>query len=137
MLPPLAIDHISVKAPQLGPDADSLPQDAREHSPLDRAVEASDASAGVRTAAGLPAAGHEDAVASREAEQFPLRRAAAAACAAPQRRACYEPSCAGGSWASIGMPSVPSSSAARCGCGTTVSRSTSPSAVATATASGP
>src|SRR6476646_7144291 len=83
LLPPLAMSHLSVKAPQLRPDADLLPQDAREHSAVGRSFEADRAAARVGTAPGLVAAGHERAVASREAEQLALRRPSVAAGATP------------------------------------------------------
>jgi len=58
----------SVKAPQLRPDADLLPQDSREPAALGRALEACHAPACVDAAAGLVSAGDEHAVASREAQ---------------------------------------------------------------------
>src|SRR6185369_4916956 len=85
LLPPLAIGHISVKAPQLRPDADLLPQDAREHAATCRAVEARGSPTRVGAAARLVAAGHERAVAGGKAQQLALRRPAAAAGAAPHR----------------------------------------------------
>src|SRR5581483_10757512 len=85
LLPPLAIRHISVKAPQLGPDADLLPQDARERAMSRRALEAGEVPAGVDAAPPLGSARDEHAVSCCEAEQLALRRAPAAAGAAPQR----------------------------------------------------
>jgi hypothetical protein len=69
----------SVKAAQLGPDADLLPQDAGEDPARRRTVETSEAAARVRAAARFVAAGDEHAVAAREPEQLALRRAPAAA----------------------------------------------------------
>src|SRR5690242_10733547 len=93
LLPPLAIRHtnipfascISVKAPQLRADADLLPQDPREPAALGRPLETPEAPTRVGTAARLAAAGDEDAFAGYEPEQLALRRAPAAARAAPQR----------------------------------------------------
>src|SRR4029077_21295370 len=74
LLPPLAIRHTSVEAPQFGPDADLLPQDACERAAFGRPVEAGDTAARVRAATGLGSAGHENAVTGRKAEQLALRR---------------------------------------------------------------
>ena len=136
LLPPLAMVASSVKAPQLRPDADLLSKDAREPAAPGRALEAREAAAGVGAAARLVPAGHEDALAGREPQQLALRRAPAAAGAAPHRLARYDSSSAGAS-TSIGIPPVASSSVATADAARTVSRSTSPSASATATASGP
>jgi hypothetical protein len=87
LLPPLAIGHVSVKAPQLGPEADLLPEDAREAAPVGRAVEAGKAPARVDAATRLAPAGHEHTVANGEPQQLTLRRATAAAGAAPHRSA--------------------------------------------------
>ena len=111
----------SVKAPQLRPDADVLSQDARERPALDRALEACEVAARVRATARLVPPGHEDAFAGREAEQFALRRAPAAAGAAPQRDG-YEGS---SSDCSTGMPAGTSSGSA-----TSASSSTSSAASA-------
>jgi hypothetical protein len=56
----------SVKAPQLRPDADLLPQGAREHAAFARAVEAGEVAARVDTAARLLTTAHEDAAAGGE-----------------------------------------------------------------------
>src|SRR6188472_775927 len=128
LLPPLAIGHISVKALQLGSDADLLPQDARKHAAVGRSFEARKAAARVGAAPGLAAAGHENALTGRETEQLALRSPPAAAGTAPLRFRAYEGSSS--ALGSTGMPSVASSSVARSGCGRTVSRSTSPSASA-------
>src|SRR6266568_9402679 len=85
LLPPLAMAVTSVKARQLGPDSHLLPQDPREHAARDRALEARQTAARVGAAARLCPAGHEDAVAGREAEQLALRRPPAAAGAPPKR----------------------------------------------------
>ena len=74
---------ISVKALQLGPDADVLPQDAGEHPALGRALEAGEAAARVGAAARHVAAGDEGPVAGREPQQVALRRPPAAAGALP------------------------------------------------------
>jgi len=58
----------SVKTPQLRPDADVLPQHAREPAALGRALETRQARAGVRAAPGLVSTGHENAVAAGEAQ---------------------------------------------------------------------
>src|SRR3954453_5476398 len=47
LLPPLAIGHVSVKALQLRPDPDLLPQDTREHAAVGRSFEARQAAARV------------------------------------------------------------------------------------------
>src|SRR5215468_2117177 len=139
LLPPLAIGHISVKALQLRPDVDLLPQYAGEHAAICCAVEAREAATRVNAAAGLAPTSHEDSVAGREAEQLGLRRPPTAAGAAPHGFTPYDSSFAEASVNSIGIPSVSSSCdvVARSGAGATASRSTSPSASATATASGP
>src|SRR5262249_30739679 len=69
LLPPLAIGHISVKAPQLGADADLLTEDTREHAAIRRALEASEVATRVDAAARLAPTGDEDAVAGREPKQ--------------------------------------------------------------------
>jgi hypothetical protein len=75
--------QLSVKAPQLRPDAHLLPQGASEHASLHRAVEAGEFAARVGTAAELPPACDEDAVAGGEADELALRRAPAATGAMP------------------------------------------------------
>jgi hypothetical protein len=60
--------HISVKAPQLRPDADLLPQDAREHAARGGALEAPEAPTRVRASSALVAAGHELAAVGGEAQ---------------------------------------------------------------------
>jgi len=111
LLPPLAIGHISVKALQLRPDADLLPQDARKHAAVGRSFEARKAAARVGATPWLAAAGHEHALTRRETEQLALRRPLAAARATPLRFRAYEDSSS--AVGSTGMPSVASSSAAR------------------------
>src|SRR6478609_11817365 len=90
LLPPLAIGHISVKALQLRPDADLLPQDAREHAAVGRSFEAHEVPARVRAAARLAPTGHEHSLAGREPEQLTLWRTSGAAGAAPLRFRTYE-----------------------------------------------
>jgi hypothetical protein len=68
----------SVKVPQLRPDPDLLPQDAREHPARRCALEAGEAATRVGAPARLGAAGDEHALARREAEQVALRRPPAA-----------------------------------------------------------
>jgi hypothetical protein len=104
---------ISVKAPQLGPDLDLLPQDAREHATRGRALDAREAVARISAAPRFRATRHEDAAARREAKQLPLRRPPAAAGTAPKGSVGYDSSPAEPSSTSMGMPSVSSSSAAR------------------------
>ena len=58
----------SVKAPQLRPDADLLPQGAREHAAFARTLEAGEVAARVGAAARLLTTGHEDTVAGGEAQ---------------------------------------------------------------------
>src|SRR5215813_12475510 len=94
LLPPLAMFATSVKAPQLRPDADVLPQGAREHSALGRALEAREAPARVDAPAGFVAAGDENSGACRKPQQLALGRAPAATGATPQRDA-YEDSSSG------------------------------------------
>jgi hypothetical protein len=94
LLPPLAIGDISVKTPQLRPDADLLPQDAREHAPLGCALEAREAAARVGATARLVAPGDEGSLAGRKPEQVALRRAPATAGATPRRLALYDSSSA-------------------------------------------
>ena len=101
----------SVKATQLRPYAQLYSQDAGKHPALGRAFETGEVAARVGAAAGLCPAGDENAFPSREAEQIALRRRPAAAGAAPHGLAPYDSSSAGVS-ASIGIPSVSSSSAA-------------------------
>jgi hypothetical protein len=100
----------SVKAPQLGPDAHLLPQGAREHASLHRSVEAPETAAGVRAAPGLPAPRDEDAVTGGEADELALRRAPAAAGAAPQRGGYESSSSATGSTAGTDSTSTTSTS---------------------------
>src|SRR5256714_553434 len=119
LLPPLAIAHtkvlslrgdgfagaacsISVKAPQLRPDADLLPQDTREHATVRRSFEARKAAARVGATPGLVTADHERALAGREADQLALRCAPTAACAAPLRFRAYE-----GSSSAVGSTGIP------------------------------
>src|SRR4051794_41902476 len=97
--------HISVKAAQLRPDADLLPQDVDDPSALGRALEACEFTARVGAPPRLAAAGHERSVASGEPEQITLRRLPATAGATPQRRASYDSSCG----CSTGMPAGTSS----------------------------
>src|SRR5512133_2971844 len=123
LLPPLAIGHISVKAPQLGPDADVLPQDTREHATVRRSFEARQAAARVGTAARLAAAGHEDSLACREAEQLALRRAPAAACAAPLRFRAYE-----GSSSAVGSTGIPAGTSSGSATSASAASGSSPSA---------
>src|SRR4029077_7487765 len=120
LLPPLAMGRTSVKATQLRPDADLLPQDAREHAAFGRALEAREAAARIGTAPRFRSTHNEDAVAGREAEQLALRRLPAAAPPGPQRLPRRYSSALSDGSTSIGIPSVGSSSAARCGSGTIV-----------------
>src|SRR6476646_3936248 len=90
LLPPLAMCHISVKALQLRPDADLLPQDARKHAAVGRSFQARKAAARVGAAPGLVPTGHERTLSGREAEQLALRRPPAAAGATPLRFRAYE-----------------------------------------------
>src|SRR5439155_7275320 len=106
LLPPLAMAATSVEVPQFRPYAQLLSKDTREHPALCSAVEARQVPARVGAAARLLPAGHENAFSGREAEQIALRRAPAAARAASRGLVPYDSSSAGGSLASIGMPSV-------------------------------
>src|SRR5438874_7273173 len=129
LLPPLAIGHskvlslrdcgfagvacsISVKALQLRPDVDLLPQDAGEHATFGRALEAPQAVTRVGASARLAPTGHEHSVACGEPEQFGLRRAPAAAGAAPQRCRSYDSSSGGSPVGSTGIPAGTSSGSA-------------------------
>jgi hypothetical protein len=58
----------SVKTPQLRPDADVLPQDAREPAALGSTLETRETRARVRAAPGLVSTGHENTVADGEAQ---------------------------------------------------------------------
>ena len=68
LLPSLAMALTSVKALQLRSDSHLVPQDAREHPARRRALEARQAATGVGAPTRRVPAGHEDAVAGREAE---------------------------------------------------------------------
>src|SRR6478672_4926384 len=102
-LPPLAIRSFSVKTPEFGVDSDGLLEDVLEPAPLDRPVEAPDVAAGVRAAAGLRSARHENAVAGRKPDQLTLPTTPAAAGARPQRLRPYDAS-SESSLGSTGMP---------------------------------
>jgi hypothetical protein len=103
----------SVKARQRRIDSHRLSQGAREHAALDGSLEAGEAAARVGAASGLVAAGDEDALAGREADQLALRRPPAAAGAAPQRGCGYEDSSSpDGSVTSTGIPAGTSSGGA-------------------------
>src|SRR6478609_5522188 len=104
LLPPLAIGHISVKAPQLRSDADLLPQDARKHAAAGSSFEARKAAARIGATPGLVAARHEHAFTGRETEQLALRRPPAAAGTTPLRFRAYEGSSS--ALCSTGKPSV-------------------------------
>src|SRR5579872_14558 len=86
-LPPLAICLLSVKTCECRIDADVLAQHPCEPPLRLRPLEADEAPAGVRAAPGRLAAGDEHAVPRREPLELALRRAAAAARAAPDRLA--------------------------------------------------
>jgi hypothetical protein len=116
----------SVKALQLGPDADVLSQDAHEHAALAGALETREVAARVGTAARLVSAGHEDAVAGREAEQLALRRSPAATGAAPRGRAYESPS-----GCSTGIPAGTSSGSATSASGAAGASDDPPSVTAT------
>src|SRR5579884_281145 len=130
LLPPLAMGDISVKTVQLGSDTDLLPQHAREHPAYGCALEAGEVAARVGTAPRLVAAGDEHAVAGGETDQFALRRAPAAADAAPHRFGPYDSSVGCSAVDSTGMPAGTSSGSA-----TSASGETSGSSSATASAS--
>jgi len=105
----------SVKAPQLRPDLQLLPQNACEHAVFCGALEAGETLTRVRAAAGFVTPGYKNAFAGSETQQLALRRPPATAGATPKRHAGYEPSSAEAvSAASIGMPSFSSSAVARC-----------------------
>ena len=106
---------ISVKASKLSSDAHRLSQHACEPAPVGRALEAHQAAARVHAAAGLGPAGHENTVAGREAQQLALRRAPAAAGAAPHGSRSYD--CSSG--CSTGMPAGTSSGSATSASGAT------------------
>jgi len=121
----------SVKALQLGPDADVLSQDPGEHPARGRTLEAREVAARIRTTARLVSPGHENAVAGGEAEQLALRRAPAAARAAPQWVG-YEGS---SSDCSTGIPAGTSSGSATSASGATGASVESTSGGASASAS--
>src|SRR5262249_27565746 len=126
LLPPLAIRDTSVKAAQLRADADLLPEYAREHPAIRCSLEAGDVAARVGAAARLVAAGHEHALAGREPQQIPLRRAPAATGAAPHGRAYEDSSSGAASLASTGMPAGTSSGSATSASGAPDGPSASP-----------
>jgi hypothetical protein len=83
---------LSVKTCERGIDLDASAQDAREASLGARPLEARDPPAGVGTPPSDRAPWNEAAVDHGEPQQLPLRRAASAARAAPDRLSHYSSS---------------------------------------------